>query len=78
MSNVTYQVERIETDIVYVLETFDLTNTNGPGILVRAGQVVDTKAEGIASATRRIMMRPEQARELGIIPQLTSSSPTAR
>lgn len=68
MSNVTYQVERVENGIAYLLETFDLTDTSGPGILVRFGKIVDTKAEGIASATRRIMLPVAQAKELGMIP----------
>lgn len=67
MSNVTYQVEHIDGDMVHLIETFDLTNPNGPGILVRYGSIVDTKAEGIVSASRRISMPVQQARQLGFV-----------
>jgi hypothetical protein len=67
MGNVTYQIERIEGGVVYLLETFDLTDPSGPGILVRAGKTVDVKAEGIVSASRRIMMTERDAFEHGLI-----------
>lgn len=64
--NVTYQVERIEGDHVTVRETFDLTNRNGPGILMRMGQAVDCKAQGIVSAARLCTMTRQQAQQLGL------------
>ncbi len=64
--NVTYEVERIEGDMVIVRETYDLTR-KGPGILVRCGQQVDCKAEGIVSASRFVTMRRHQAQELGVL-----------
>lgn len=67
MGNVTYHVDRIEGDLVHVIETFDLTNPTGPGILMRGGQIVDCEREHIQSAFRRLTMRCEQARELGLI-----------
>jgi hypothetical protein len=67
MSNVSYQVEHIEGDIVHLRETYDLTDRAGPGILMRAGKQVDTAAEGIVSASRFIMMTREQAIQRGLI-----------
>jgi propanediol utilization protein len=67
MNNVPYHVDLIENGIVYITETFDLTQPGGPGILVSGGKPVDVKAEGIVSASRRIMMTEREAIELGIV-----------
>lgn len=67
MGNVSYQIERIENGIVHLLETFDLTAVNGPGILMRGGEVVDAASEGIVSASRRIMMTEQEAFERGLV-----------
>jgi hypothetical protein len=68
MSNVSYQVDRIDGETVHIIETFDLTKRHGPGILTRFGQIVDCQREGIISATRRIAMPVKQAVQLGIVP----------
>lgn len=66
VGNVSFQVESIKDGEVTVLETFDLTNPNGPGVLVRAGNIVDCAGAGIMTATRRLKMNEEQAVQLGI------------
>jgi hypothetical protein len=77
--NVSYQVERIEGSIVHVRETYDLTDRNGPGMLMRGGKPVDCEREGIRQASRFVMMTKGQAIELGLIDgaALTSSSRSA-
>jgi hypothetical protein len=66
-SNVKYRLLKVRRGIAFIEEIYDLTKPCGPGILMRAGQIVDANAEGLVSATRTIWMPVKQAKKLGFM-----------
>lgn len=66
-SNVSYRLLKVRRGWAFIEEKFDLTKPYGPGVLMRAGQIIDANAEGLVSATRTIHMPVKQAKHLGFM-----------